>query len=118
MSTTTGKSGGNDWWPKCRQWLARRRNDWIRAVFMLLFLLVLYLVLTVIMPILALIQLVSSLVAGKVNGSLCEAGAHLADYAKDVIRFVSYRTDVKPWPFAPAKSSSSGRSSATSSSHQ
>lgn len=111
MSTTPRKPGGNDFWQKCLQWLKRRKNDWLRAMFMLLYLVVLYLVLTIAMPILALIQLVSSLVVGKANKSLCEAGGRLADYVREIIRFVSYRTDAKPWPFAPPKSSSSSRSS-------
>ena len=109
MSTANSKTG-NTWWPKCRQWLIKRKNDWVRAIFMVIYLVILYMLFTLVVPLLVLVQFVSRLATGKANSSLSDAGAKLSDYTREIVRFISYKNDARPWPFAVRRTTRSGGS--------
>jgi hypothetical protein len=47
-----------------------------------------------------LFQFVSMLVSGKINERLLELGESLGLYSYQIIRFLTYNTEEKPFPFA------------------
>ena len=49
----------------------------------------------------ALFQFLCTLIAGKPNDNARCFGKDLSLYAAEIIQFLSYNTDRKPWPFSP-----------------
>ena len=74
-------------------------EHWLRFAFMVLFIIILwvasYLVLALVM-----IQFVWALVSGQGNTNLKVFGGSLASFIHQVLRFLSYNTNDKPFPFA------------------
>jgi hypothetical protein len=80
-------------------------KHWLRLVFMLLFAAVLQLA-SLVMWILVAVQFVFSLVTGEDNQHLRRFGHSLSTYIYDVLKFLCYSSEEKPFPFAdwPANS--------------
>jgi len=76
------------------------KNDLIRGAFMLLFL-VISRVVDVCVLLLALFQLLCSLIVHEPNVNARRFGMHLSWYLAEIVQFLSYNTDRKPWPFSP-----------------
>ena len=74
-------------------------DHWMRLVFMILFAVLLY-VASIVMCILVLVQFVFALVTGKPNANLRQLGDSLSQYIYAALRFLTYNTDEKPFPFA------------------
>ena len=72
----------------------------IRVVYMLLFAVVFW-ALCWILAATTLIQLVVRLLNGRANPDLTRFGASLARYARQVIEFLTFVTELAPYPFAP-----------------
>ena len=77
----------------------------IRVIYMLLFGVVFW-VLCWILAATTLVQLVVRLLNGRPNPDLTRFGASLARYARQVIEFLTFVTELAPFPFAawPAES--------------
>ena len=73
---------------------------WIRLVPMLLYAAVLYLALGVIAFVVA-VQFLFRLLTGSVNARLSDFGGQLAAYAQQMVAFLTYHGEDKPYPFAP-----------------
>ncbi|MGV0005186.1 MAG: DUF4389 domain-containing protein [Candidatus Porifericomitaceae bacterium WSBS_2022_MAG_OTU9] len=101
--STVSKTDGQSIWGKCRKWLAQRRDDWIRVVFMIVYMIIFHVAFTMLLWALVLAQFACRIVMGKANDSLARAGVQLSDYSRDIIRFVSYKSETKPWPFSDSK---------------
>jgi hypothetical protein len=71
----------------------------IRLVYMLLFAVVFWL-LCWILAAATLVQLVVRLLNGRPNADLARFGAALACYARQVIEFLTFVTELTPYPFA------------------
>ena len=71
----------------------------IRVIYMLLFAVVFW-ALCWILAATALIQLVVRLLNGRANSDLSRFGASLARYARQVIEFLTFVTELAPYPFA------------------
>ena len=76
----------------------KSRDTWTRFVFMLVFGVILSITGIVATAIVVLGFLVV-LFTGERNGQLVSAGASVANYIRDVLRYLSYNTEDKPFPF-------------------
>lgn len=74
-------------------------KHWLRLVFMLLFAAVLQLA-SLVMWILVAVQFVFSLITGEDNPHLRRFGHSLSTYIYDVLKFLCYSSEEKPFPFA------------------
>ena len=76
----------------------KSRDTWYRFVFMLVFGVILSITGMVATAIVVLGFLVV-LFTGERNDQLANAGASVANYFRDVLRYLTYNTDDKPFPF-------------------
>ena len=83
-------------------------DAWIRLAPMLLYAVILYLALGVIAFVVA-VQFLFRLLGGSVNPRLSDFGGQLAAYAQQVVAFLTYHGEVKPYPFAPWPQARKGR---------
>ena len=74
-------------------------KHWLRLVFMLLFAAVLQLA-SLVMWILVAVQFLFSLITGEDNQHLRRFGHALSTYIYDVLKFLCYSSEEKPFPFA------------------
>lgn len=73
-------------------------KTWMRAAFMLLFLVLLHFATTAVM-FLSIFQLLSSLLTGKPNSNLLKFTGSLSTYIYQVMQFLLYQQEKKPFPF-------------------
>lgn len=73
-------------------------NTWIRGLFIILFGIVFYIAYGWIVWLLVLFQFVTKLLTGKPNEQLLEMTPKVTEYAYDILRYVTFQTDTKPWP--------------------
>jgi hypothetical protein len=76
----------------------KSRDTWIRLVFMLIYLAVLGVTSMVAMAIIVLGFLVV-LVTGERNEQIRSAGNAVANYVRDILRYLTFNEDRKPFPF-------------------
>lgn len=76
------------------------RTTWQRLVFMVLFALIINVVNTVLLVFIV-VQFLFRLVTGKLFENAAAFADSLATYVHDIARFLTFRTDVLPWPFSP-----------------
>ena len=76
------------------------KDDLIRGAFMLLFFVAARCV-GVLVCLITLFQFLCVLIASKPNGNAKRFGKDLSLYAAEIIQFLSYNTDTKPWPYSP-----------------
>lgn len=74
-------------------------KHWFRLIFMLLFAAVLQLA-SIVMWVLVITQFFFSLITGEDNQHLRRFGHALSTYIYDVLKFLCYSSDEKPFPFA------------------
>jgi hypothetical protein len=74
-------------------------RHWLRLVFMLLFAAVLQLA-SVVMWVVVIVQFLFSLITGEDNLHLRRFGHSLSTYIYDVLKFLCYSSEEKPFPFA------------------
>lgn len=79
---------------------ALNRETWIRLLFILLFAL-LYGLVEIILAVVIIVQFGFVLITAKRNLKLLEFGASLSQYSYQILCFVTYNTEDKPFPFAP-----------------
>jgi hypothetical protein len=77
-----------------------RSSTWMRGVFMLLFV-VIYGFAEAIWFLVVVFQFVHALVTGKPNLSLMEFSENLCAYIYEILLFLSFNTEERPFPFAP-----------------
>jgi len=78
----------------------KARDTWFRLGHMLVLALCLWLALGILWGT-AIVQFLSMLLSGKPFASLAELGDVLGEYTRDVVRFLTYRSDEKPFPYTP-----------------
>lgn len=72
---------------------------WVRLLFMILFALILY-VASFVVGVLVLVQFLFALITGSDNQNLRQLGDSLTQYIGQTLRFLTYNSDDKPFPFA------------------
>ena len=88
-----------------------RRQTWIRGLFILLFI-ALYHVAEVVGAVVVLFQFVHVLITGKPNAQALGLGEGLARYYKELVQYVTFNTDEKPFPFGEWPGSGGGEATA------
>jgi hypothetical protein len=74
-------------------------KHWLRLIFMLLFAAILQLA-SIIMWILVIAQFIFSLITGEDNPNLRKFGHSLSIYIFDTLKFLTYASEEKPFPFS------------------
>jgi len=75
------------------------RDLWIRLVYMILFAIA-YGLAKLLMTVVVILQFIFILLSGSANEPLLKLGQNLARYIADIIRFQTFNTEDKPFPFA------------------
>jgi hypothetical protein len=75
-------------------------QTWLRGLFMLLFVLI-YGITEVIITAVVVLQFLFVLFTGDKNARLKEFGAHLSTFVYHIVRYWTYNSEEKPFPFAP-----------------
>ncbi len=73
-------------------------GTWVRLFFTLLFIVIFYGVFLITSGV-AVIQFVTRILTGKPLGSLTDFNSRLADYARDLVAYITYASNQKPFPF-------------------
>ena len=76
------------------------KASWTRAIYLILFYVILKVV-ELIVGVIALVQFGLLLFTRSANDNLKESGETLAEYMKQIVMYLTVRTDEKPYPFAP-----------------
>lgn len=74
------------------------KSKWLHGAFMLFFMIIKYLVSWLIILI-ALFQFITDLLANKPNDKLLEFTKHLNSYLLQIVNFLTFNSDTKPFPF-------------------
>lgn len=74
-------------------------KHWLRLLFMLVFAAVLQIA-SIVMWILVITQFIFSLITGEDNLQLRKFGHNLSGYIFDTLKFLTYASEEKPFPFA------------------
>ena len=77
----------------------RELSGWVRVLFVIFFIVVLYLIAPLIM-LLALAQSLFLIFTAKANENLAGFGALLAIYAAQILNFVTFHSERRPFPFS------------------
>jgi hypothetical protein len=77
----------------------KNSNSWIRLLFIIIFL-VFYGIGETVFWFSVLVQVIFTLFTGKVNANLKEFTGKLVVYLYSVLKYVSFQTEEKPFPFA------------------
>ncbi|MDP6121478.1 MAG: DUF4389 domain-containing protein [Rhodospirillales bacterium] len=85
-------------------------QTWMRLVSMILFIVV-FNVAELVIAFVVVVQFVIKLFTGEVNAHLAEFGDGLATYFRQMIAFLTFRTEDRPFPFAPWPQAASGATS-------
>lgn len=75
------------------------KNRWLRGLFMLLFLIV-YEIAEVILITLTVVQFLFSVITGNDNNNLRSFGNSLGQYVKQIVGYLTYNSEERPFPFA------------------
>ena len=77
----------------------KQPSSWIRLIFMVGFAILLYVIIAPVIFVLMLVQALFVLFMGDYNSNLRYLGAALAQYVLQILLFISYNSDVQPFPF-------------------
>ena len=77
----------------------RKTNSWIRLVFMIAFVVVLYLIITPVILVIMIAQVLFTLLTGSQNTNLKDFSNALAQYIYQILKFLLYGIEDKPFPF-------------------
>jgi hypothetical protein len=76
----------------------KSRSTWLRLLFMFVFY-VIGTVTTAVLSVVVLLGFFWVLFTGEKNGQLQQAGQVIADYLYEIIRYLTFNTEDKPFPF-------------------
>ena len=75
------------------------RSTWVRGLFMLLFV-ALYNVAAILIGAVAILQFAWMLISGETNPRLLSFGESLSRYFYQILRYLTFNTEDKPFPFS------------------
>jgi hypothetical protein len=78
----------------------KQPSQWLRIAFMLALAVALY-VTGIILTLLIVAQVLFSLLTGRDNQNLREFGLDLTNYVQDILKFLTYSSEFRPFPFSP-----------------
>ena len=77
----------------------RKPNSWIRLVFMIAFAVFLYLIIAPVILVIMIAQVLFTLLTGSQNTNLKDFSNALAQYIYQILKFLLYGIEDKPFPF-------------------
>jgi len=77
----------------------KSEKQWLRALFMLLFCLI-YEIAKILIFFTAVLQFLFAIIGGKANDQLQRFGSSMAQYAHQIVRYLTYVDDKRPFPFS------------------
>jgi len=77
----------------------RKTNSWIRLVFMIAFVVVLYLIIAPVILVIMIAQVLFTLLTGSQNTNLKDFSNALVQYIYQILKFLLYGIEDKPFPF-------------------
>jgi len=80
------------------------KDSWLRFVYLLLFGLIFY-ICTFVLGLAALLQFLTKLFTGQPIKGLVDFGNDLAVYVSQIVRYLTFASDEKPFPFSPLPNS-------------
>lgn len=80
------------------------RQQWLRLLFMLLYAVVLYMTMWI-MGVVVLVQLIFKLATGNTQSGVTHFAADLTTFINQMVRFLTYQTEIRPYPFNPLNAS-------------
>ena len=81
------------------------KDKWFRLIFMVIFAIVVYCIGLTLVWLIAIFQFIYSLFVGKPNKTLLPFGGSLSKYIYQMMAFLTYASEEKPFPFGPWPSS-------------
>jgi len=76
----------------------RNKTQWSRLLYMLVFMVVLYIVMMLV-AVVVLVQFVFALFTGKAHTSITDFATDLSRYVYQIVAFLTYSEERKPFPF-------------------
>lgn len=76
------------------------KTTWVRGLYILLFAIV-YSIAEVLVVAVVLFQFLSTLLSGNNNLQLLRFGRQLSDFVRQLLMFITYNSEDKPFPFGP-----------------
>lgn len=74
-------------------------HEWLRLVFLFLYSAIIFYAIKLITAIVFLVQFISTMVVGERNQKLVKFGGQLSVYSYQIICYLTYHSDEKPFPF-------------------
>lgn len=78
----------------------KQPSNWIRVLFMIGFAILLYVIIAPVIFVLMIVQALFVLLTGESNANLKHLGAVLAQYVLQILLFISYNSELRPYPFS------------------
>ena len=78
----------------------RELSGWVRVLFVIFFIVVLHLIIGPLIVLLALVQALFLIFTKKANENLAGFGALLVTYVAQILNFVTFNSDSRPFPFS------------------
>lgn len=85
----------------------REPSSWLRIFFMIAFAVILYLIVAPVVLVIMIAQALFAFVTGAPNSNLKEFSAALSEYIHQMLNFLLFNSDEKPFPFSDFPSSTS-----------
>ena len=76
------------------------KQTWLRGLYILIFA-VIYSIAEIVLWFVVLFQFVATLFSGKTNDRLLNFGAQLSTFIYQILQYVTYNSEERPFPFAP-----------------
>lgn len=76
------------------------KESWCRLLYVILFAMVLYIVM-MLLGLVVVVQLIYAFATGTGNDDIKQFGRHLAQYINQIVLFLTYNDNRRPYPFNP-----------------
>lgn len=90
----------------------RNIDNWLRGLFIVVFAVIFYFLVGIIW-LLVIFQFLTTVITGKLNNQLEKFSGVLTDYALQILAYVTYQADLKPFPFSPLPDQESNENTAS-----
>lgn len=79
---------------------AKNVDTWIRGLFIVVFAVIFYVLCTVIW-VLVIFQFLMKVLTGTLNDNLMKFSSGLTSFAFQILRYITFQSEERPWPFSP-----------------
>jgi len=86
---------------------AKNVDTWVRGLFIIVFAVIFY-VLYIVIWLLVIFQFFTKVLTGELNGHLAHFSRSLTWYAFQILRYITFQSEERPFPFSPWPQSEDG----------